>query len=106
MKKAYGKAIPAPWRRVAGIFAALGDPHRQRMLLLFEPREKLSIAAIVHASSLSRSAVAHHLRILQEAGVLRREKVGKEVHFSPDIESVRGALACLDDYLRTMQAER
>jgi ArsR family transcriptional regulator len=106
VKKAYAKAIPAPWRRVASIFAALGDPHRQRMLLLFEPREKLSIAQIVDASSLSRSAVAHHLRILQEAGVLRREKVGKEVHFWPDIDSVRNALAAVEDYLRDMQAGR
>ena len=99
MKKAYAHAIPAPWRRTARIFAALGDAHRQRILLMFERGERLNIGEIVSASTLSRSAVSHHLRVLREAGVLVREKIGKEVYFWPDPRAVREALDAVRDYL-------
>jgi DNA-binding transcriptional ArsR family regulator len=99
MKQAYARAIPAAWRRIARIFVALGDEHRQRILLMFEPGERLNVGQIVAASTLSRSAVAHHLRVLREAGVLKSEKVGKEVQFWPDVPAVQTALASVQDYL-------
>jgi ArsR family transcriptional regulator len=101
MKKAYARAIPAPWRRIARIFVALGDPHRQRILLMFERGERLNVGQIVAASTLSRTAVSHHLRVLTEAGVLEREKLGKEVYFGPDANAVRTALDAVRDYLTT-----
>lgn len=102
MKASYGKAIPRPWRRNARMFTALGDPHRQRILLMFEPGEKLTISDIVDASTLSRSAVAHHLRVLREAGALRAQKVGKEMWYRTDPQAVRQALRDVLDYLAGM----
>jgi DNA-binding transcriptional ArsR family regulator len=101
MKKAYARAIPAPWRRIARIFVALGDLHRQRILLMFERGERLNVGQIVAASTLSRTAVSHHLRVLTESGVLEREKLGKEVYFRPDAGAVRTALDTVRDYLTT-----
>jgi len=100
MKRAYGKAMPKAWRRIARIFVALGDPHRQRIVLMFEPGERLNIGQIVAASTLSRTAVAHHLRVLREAGVLRSEKAGREVFFWTDADTVRAALDAVRDYMR------
>jgi ArsR family transcriptional regulator len=99
MRRAYARAIPAAWRRIARIFSALGDPHRQRILLMFEPGERLNVGQIVAASTLSRTAVAHHLRVLREAGVLKREKAGREVYFWLDVAAVHAALAAVQDYL-------
>jgi ArsR family transcriptional regulator, arsenate/arsenite/antimonite-responsive transcriptional repressor len=99
MKKAYARALPSPWRRIARMFVALGDPHRQRILLMFERGERLNVGQIVAASTLSRTAVSHHLRVLREAGVLQREKIGKEVYFWPDADAVRTALDAVRDYL-------
>jgi ArsR family transcriptional regulator, arsenate/arsenite/antimonite-responsive transcriptional repressor len=99
MKRAYGRAIPGAWRRTARMFIALGDPHRQRILLMFEPGERLSVGQIVSASTLSRTAVSHHLRVLREAGVLRCSKAGRMVYFWPDVAAVRDALAAVQDYL-------
>jgi DNA-binding transcriptional ArsR family regulator len=99
MKQAYARAIPSAWRRIARMFVALGDEHRQRILLMFEPGERLNVGQIVAASTLSRSAVAHHLRVLREAGVLKSEKVGKEVQFWPDVPAVQKALTAVQDYL-------
>lgn len=80
MNKHYLRALPAQWRSVSKAFTALGDEHRQRILLIFEPGERLNVSQIVAVSSLSRSAVDHHLRVLREAQVLLSEKVGKEVY--------------------------
>lgn len=59
----------------------MGDEHRQRILLLFEPNERLNVSQIVETSTLSRTAISHHLRILREAGILGSRKEGKEVFF-------------------------
>ena len=99
MHSSYSRALPRAWQRTARIFTALGDPHRQRIVLMFDEDERLTVGQIVAASPLSRSAVAHHLRVLREAGVLRCEKVGKEVWYWPDPTSVRAALAAVRDYL-------
>ncbi len=100
MRSTYSRSLPRGWLPVARVFTALGDPHRQRILLMFERGERLSIGEIVAASTLSRTAVAHHLRVLRDAGVLRSEKVGREVWFWPDPAPVRAALDAVDDYLR------
>ncbi len=100
MNRNYKKAIPAAWRNISKVFTALGDEHRQRILLTFEPGERLNVGQIVEVSTLSRSAVSHHLKILREAGVLRHEKVGKEVYFWLDKGRVQEALLAVQEYLK------
>ncbi len=99
MRPSYARAIPRAWRHTARMFVALGDPHRQRIILMFEPGERLNVGQIVAASTLSRSAVAHHLKVLREAGVLRGEKIGKEVWYRTDPDAVREALSAVLDYV-------
>ena len=81
MKSNYTQTIPPAWQAMSKIFVALGDEHRQRILLLFEPGERLNVGQIAEVSTLARSTVSHHLKILHESGVLASEKVGKEVWF-------------------------
>jgi ArsR family transcriptional regulator len=99
MRPSYARAIPRAWRQTAGMFVALGDAHRQRILLMFEPGERLNVGQIVAASTLSRSAVSHHLRVLRDAGVLQSEKIGKEVWYWRDPDAVRKALTAVLAYL-------
>jgi ArsR family transcriptional regulator, arsenate/arsenite/antimonite-responsive transcriptional repressor len=101
MNTDYTKAIPPAWKNVSQVFAALGDEHRQRILLTFEPGERLNVGQIVEVSTLSRSAVSHHLKILREAGVLESEKLGKEVYFWLNKKQIRTALKAVMDYLKT-----
>jgi DNA-binding transcriptional ArsR family regulator len=96
------KAIPPEWARTAKVFTALGDEHRQRILLLFERGEELNVGQIAEASTLSRSAVSHHLKILREAGVLSNEKIGKEVWFRIDKREIKESLTAVLDYLKTI----
>jgi len=100
MKIDYRRSLPDEWKPMSRVFTALGDEHRQRMLLLFEPGERLNVGQIAEVSTLSRSTVSHHLKILREAGVLASEKIGKEVWFwinAPYLEEVLGAVL---DYVR------
>jgi ArsR family transcriptional regulator, arsenate/arsenite/antimonite-responsive transcriptional repressor len=101
MKSNYAQQLPKVWTRVAKVCVALGDPHRQRMLLLFERDERLSIKQICEAAPLSRTAVSHHLRVLRDSGVLRSKKEGREVHFWIDKALVKGALQDLLDFVRS-----
>jgi DNA-binding transcriptional ArsR family regulator len=82
------------------IFVALGDEHRQRILLLFEPDERLNVGQIAEVSTLARSTVSHHLKILHESGVLASEKIGKEVWFWINREALETTLGNVLDYLK------
>lgn len=93
-------SIPSEWRDVSELFVALGDPQRQRILLTFEHGERLNVTQIVTASTLSRTAVSHHLKVLRQAGALQSEKVGKEVFFWIDREHITGVLQRVLDYVK------
>jgi len=95
------RAIPREWRNIAKVYTALGDEHRQRILLTFERGERLNVGQIVAVSTLSRSAVSHHLKILRDAGVLQSEKAGKEVYFWINKEFVIEAMETVVDYIRS-----
>ena len=94
------RTIPREWRNISKVYAALGDEHRQRILLTFEPGERLNIGEIVAVSPLSRTAVSHHLRILREAGVLQSRKEGKEVYFWINKDFVVEAMETVLGYIR------
>ena len=82
------------------VFTALGDEHRQRMLLLFDKGERLNVGQIAEASTLTRSTVSHHLKILREAEVLGSEKVGKEVFFWINRPFLEATLGNVLEYVR------
>lgn len=92
--------IPSDFKNTASIFIALGDEHRQRILLTFEKDEKLNILQIVSTTTLSRTAVTHHLKVLHHAGVLQSEKVGKEVYFWINTKVVAEALQRVLTYIK------
>jgi DNA-binding transcriptional ArsR family regulator len=91
--------IPTEFKNTAAIFIALGDEHRQRILLAFEMNEKLNILQIVSTTTLSRTAVTHHLKVLHSSGVLNSEKKGKEVYFWINKEVVIEALQRVLTYI-------
>jgi DNA-binding transcriptional ArsR family regulator len=100
MRADYRKDLPDAFKRISRVFTALGDEHRQRILLTFEPGERLNVGQIVEVSTLSRSAVSHHLQLLKFAGVLDSEKVGKEVYYWLNKAFVDEALTAVLRYIR------
>lgn len=99
MNPDYSRAIPPAWKQMSSVFAALGDEHRQRIVLTFDRNERLNVSQIAAVSTLSRPAVSHHLKILREAGVLSSEKIGKEIFFWVNKDFLAGIFNNVRDYL-------
>lgn len=66
--------------RVADCFARLGDATRLKIFCLLCHSENcvMNIADIIGMSS---PAVAHHLRLLKEAGLTAQRRMGKEMYY-------------------------
>jgi DNA-binding transcriptional ArsR family regulator len=101
MKRNYLRTIPKEWRAMAKVFVALGDEHRQRMLLTFDKGERLTVGQIAEVATLSRPAVSHHLKILRNAGVLVAERSGREVYLRVNRAMLEETLAAVLEFVRT-----
>ena len=101
MNKNYMRSLPKEWRAMAEVFVALGDEHRQRLMLTFEKGERLTVGQISEVSTLSRPAVSHHLKILRAAGLLDEEKIGKEVFLSVNKELLVSTLGDVLDFVKS-----
>jgi DNA-binding transcriptional ArsR family regulator len=64
-------------KRFARIFSALGDETRLRLVSRLAEGEACSIAALTEGAGISRQAVTKHLKVLEEAGLVRAEKRGR-----------------------------
>ena len=101
MNKNYMRSLPKEWRAMASVFVALGDEHRQRIMLTFERGERLTVGQISAVSTLSRPAVSHHLKILRAAGLLDDEKIGKEVFLSVNKALLVSTLSDVLDFVKS-----
>lgn len=99
MKTDYINTLPEDWQPASAVYAALGDAARQKILLLFEPEEELSIKDIAGMFPLSRTAVVHHLGVLERAGILAVRRQGREALYSLRPGVVLQALDALREYI-------
>ncbi|HEX4166628.1 MAG TPA: metalloregulator ArsR/SmtB family transcription factor [Bryobacteraceae bacterium] len=60
------------------LFAALGDKTRLRLVSRLCRNGPLSITRLSAGSAISRQAITKHLRVMEEAGLLRNERNGRE----------------------------
>jgi DNA-binding transcriptional ArsR family regulator len=83
---------------------ALGDPTRQQIVMLLS-RARLNVGDLSERFQLSRPAISHHLKVLADAGLLVRERQGRERLYRLDarrcrqfVERLRGFVsACCRD---------
>lgn len=59
------------------VLHALADPTRRAIVERISTAEALSAARLVEPLDISLAAVVQHLKILQECGVIRTEKIGR-----------------------------
>ena len=65
------------------IFVAIGDRHRQQIILLLSGAEPKSVAEIAEHMQLSRPTVSHHLKILKDAHLLSEIRAGRKTYYQP-----------------------
>jgi ArsR family transcriptional regulator, arsenate/arsenite/antimonite-responsive transcriptional repressor len=66
----------------APLFFAMGDPMRQKIILLLATTEEMNVSALTEALPLSRPAISHHLKILRQAGLVSLRKSGNESFYA------------------------
>jgi ArsR family transcriptional regulator len=73
---------------IAGIFRALGDPGRLRLLsyLAAQPGGEACVCNLTEPLGLSQPTVSHHLKVLTEAKLLERERRGTWIYYRLRLE--------------------
>ena len=83
-------ADPAP------IFAALGDATRLALVSRLSDGQAHSITHLTDGLGQSRQGITKHLRVLERAGIVNSNRVGRESRFTYVPESVIDARSYLD----------
>ncbi len=81
---------------LAGVFAALGDPVRLRLVAVLCAGGAFSIAQLTAQTAISRQGVTKHLQVLADAGVVRDAKLGRERLWQLDPRQLEAARQSLD----------
>jgi DNA-binding transcriptional ArsR family regulator len=85
----------------AAIFAALGDETRLGLVSRLCDEGPLSIARLTGGFDITRQAITKHLRVMEDAGLVRRTQIGRESLWQ--IEQQR--LAEARQYLQQISAQ-
>lgn len=72
------RSAAARLTQAAPIFAALGDPTRLRIVIRLCSSGPSSIVRLTEGADVSRQAITKHLRALEEAGLVRSDRSGRE----------------------------
>ncbi|MGH9703924.1 MAG: ArsR/SmtB family transcription factor [Candidatus Acidiferrales bacterium] len=79
------------------VFSALADSTR-RAILARLARGESTVTELAQPFQVSLPAISKHLRVLERAGLIRREIVGREHHCRIEARPMRRANAWLDHY--------
>lgn len=93
MSHRQAKFIPA---EAAPVFAALGDATRLFLLSQLIDGQAHSIVELTVGVGLTRQGVSKHLGVLEQAGMVTSERVGRESRYTIRPEGIRGARNYLD----------
>jgi DNA-binding transcriptional ArsR family regulator len=80
-------------------FGALSDPTRRAILARLIERD-FAVGELAQPFDMSLPAVSKHLRVLERAGLVRREKVSRIVRCRLQAEPMEAAARWLDQYQR------
>lgn len=72
------KAAVESWASSAPLFAALGDETRLRVVARLCREGPLSVTKLTDGTRVTRQAVSKHLRVLEEVGLVRSGRDGRE----------------------------
>jgi DNA-binding transcriptional ArsR family regulator len=87
--------MSTPEANAAKTFSALGDPTRLMLVMRLSDGQSRSIIQLSAGFNLSRQAITKHLRVLEQAGIVQADRVGRESRFSFVPEPIEDAQSCL-----------
>jgi DNA-binding transcriptional ArsR family regulator len=84
------RTVAAP-KRSALLFAALGDKTRLRLVSRLCDDGPMSITSLTAGSRVTRQAITKHLRVMEEAGLVRSRRHGRESVWQLDQQRLEDA---------------
>jgi NAD-dependent dihydropyrimidine dehydrogenase PreA subunit/DNA-binding MarR family transcriptional regulator len=70
---------PSELEQLVSAFRLLADPGRLRLVAALLEERELSVRELSRAAALSETATSQQLRVLREAGVVRRRRLGRQI---------------------------
>ena len=64
------------------VFAALADPTRREVLRTLARGEEVTASGVASRVPMTRQAIAKHLAVLDRAGLVHAERIGRETRYS------------------------
>jgi DNA-binding transcriptional ArsR family regulator len=81
----------------ASIFNALGHAARLALIAKLSRGQRQSISLLTDGSALTRQGITKHLRVLEQAGLVRNLRVGRESLFELEPNALAVARRQLED---------
>ncbi len=66
----------------SGCFAGLSCQARMEIITLLQNKKRLSVSEIAKHFQLTQPTVSHHLKFLEEVGLLTSKKEGRKVYYT------------------------
>ncbi len=65
------------------MFRVLGEPARLQMLsaIAAQPKQEVCACELVESLGLSQPTISHHLKVMYEAGLLKKERRGTWIYY-------------------------
>lgn len=70
------------YRELVGVFKALSDETRQRLLVILEEGGEQRVNDLVARFGISQPTMSHHLGVLKNAGLVSDRRQGQSVYYS------------------------
>lgn len=82
-------------------FAALSDPTRRAIVArlgeqALSPDQTMAVKRLAEPFEMSLPAILKHIKVLEDAGLVSREKIGRTVHCSLNAQPMREAIEWLE----------
>ena len=87
--------MAVPDDRAGAVFGALADPTRRHLVEALAAEPGTTATALAASLPISRQAVAKHLKLLGEAGLVSSRRSGREARFELDPRPLADAAAWL-----------
>src|SRR5690554_5145404 len=95
-QKAFKQTSARRLQEYAAVFSALGDETRLALVSELAHGKALSITQLTAKSKLTRQAITKHLQVLENVGLTRSRRSGRENLFELDLRPFKD----LNEYLR------
>jgi len=96
MSQAGRSSVASKRQSRAPVFAALGDETRLLLVAKLCSGQPYSISELTEGSRLTRQAITKHLRVLENVGIVRSMRTGRESRFQFNPEPIQGIKQYLD----------